>query len=170
MGIYLIPIRYLVLILHTLKLFPMFLISQENSLRGEKVIWIKVEDHSFKNYVSLFISYSITSVVNLLQQSIFISHITTFITIFQTLLLFGTRIFKPVSFYCKSKFWQWIIKYSSVTCSFNLHYSFTTPPLPIHYPFWGIAVILRWYYGIIAVLMRCNIRAQYLRKSSVKQS
>ena len=147
MGIYLIPIRYLVLILHTLKLFPMFLISQENSLRGEKVIWIKVEDHSFKNYVSLFISYSITIVINLFQQSIFIFHITTFITIFQTLLLFGTRIFKPVSFYCKSKFWQWIIKYSSVTCSFNLHYASTSHSLPILRYCGDIAVVLRYYCG-----------------------
>jgi len=65
---------------------------------------MKVEDNSFKNYLSLFISYSITSVVNLLQKSIFIFHITTFIPVFQTLLLFGTGIFKPVSFYCKSKF------------------------------------------------------------------
>jgi len=65
---------------------------------------MKVEDHSFKNYLSLSISYSITSVVNLLQKSISIFHIPTFIPVFQTLLLFGTGIFKPVSFYCKSKF------------------------------------------------------------------
>ena len=112
-----------------------------------KVIGMKVEDHSFKNYVSFFISYSITIVVNLFQQSIFIFHITTFITIFQTLLLFGTRIFKPVSFYGKSKFWQWIIKYSSVTCSFNLHYASTSHSLPILRYCGDIAVVLRYYCG-----------------------
>ena len=82
----------------------MFLTFQTSFLRGEKVIGMMVEDHSFKNHLSLFISYSITIVVNLLQQSIFIFHITTYIPVFQTLLLFGTGIFKHVSFYCKSEF------------------------------------------------------------------
>jgi hypothetical protein len=103
MWIYLIPIHYLGLILHTIKTFPnVSFISDKLSAR-EKVIGMMVEDNLVENYLSLFISYSRSSVVYLLQQSI-LSHFTTFINAFQTLLLFGTGIFKHVSFYCKSEF------------------------------------------------------------------
>jgi len=103
MVIYLIPIHYLVLILLTIKTFPnVSFISYKLSAR-EKVIGMMVEDNLVENYLSLFISYSRSSVVYLLQQSI-LSHFTTFINAFQTLLLFGTGIFKHVSFYCKSEF------------------------------------------------------------------
>ena len=145
MGIYLIPNHHLFLILHTLKHFPMFFTFQTSFLRGEKVIGMMVEDHSFKNHLSLFISYSITRVVNRLHQSIFIFHITTIINAFQTQLHFETGISKPLFFYCKSEFWQWIIKYSdlSVTFSFNLHHAFTTHSLPILRYYGGITVLIR---------------------------
>ena len=129
----------------------MFLSFQTSSLHG-KVIGMMVEDNLVENYMSLFISYIRSSVVYLLQHSI-LSHFTTFINAFQTLLLFGTGIFKPVSFYCKSKFWLWIIIYSdlSVTFSINLHYSFTTHSPRILGYYGGITVVLRYYYGVDTV-------------------
>jgi len=81
------------------KTFPNVSYFSDKLSAQAKVIGMRVEDHSFKNYISLFISYNITNVVNLLQHYILTSHITTFTSFFQTRIHVGTRIFKPVSFY-----------------------------------------------------------------------
>jgi len=55
MGIYLIPIRYLVLILLTIYYFPMFYTFQTSSLHWRKLSewWLK---KILKKYLSIFIS------------------------------------------------------------------------------------------------------------------
>jgi hypothetical protein len=112
----------------------MFFTFTDRLSEREKVIGMMVEDNLVENYMSLFfISYTITNVINMPQQSIFF------------ILQLSSMLFKH-SFILEQKFsspYHFTGNQNSDNESLNIHLTYTMHSLPIHYPFYGITVVLR---------------------------